>query len=59
MIYVVSGVKLVLDKTVNDRALANCLVADEDYLEFYCVLLVGCETELFVKLGTHAKSKYY
>jgi hypothetical protein len=44
----VGGVKLILDESVDDGALADRLVANEDDLELDCVLLVGSVANLVV-----------
>lgn len=49
-----SGIELIFDKPVDDGAFADCLVAYEDYFEFYCMLFVGCIAEIFIEFGTHS-----
>jgi len=52
----VGGVKLILDESVDDGALADGLVANEDDLELDCVLLVGSVANLVV-VFTHAPTQ--
>jgi hypothetical protein len=42
------GIELVLDESVDDGALADGLVSDEDYLELDGVFLVGGVADLVV-----------
>jgi hypothetical protein len=52
----VGGVKLILDESVDDGALSDGLVANEDDLELDCVLLVGSVANLVV-VFTHAPTQ--
>lgn len=51
------GVKLVLDESVDDGALSDRLVANEDDLKLDCMLLVGSVANLVV-VFTHTHSNY-
>lgn len=51
--YVVSGVELIFNETINDWALTDGLVPNEDYFEFYGVFFMCCQTQLFVEFRAH------
>ncbi len=51
--YVMGGIELIFDESIDDTALSYTLISNEYYLEFDSVLLVCRVTQLFIIFCTH------